>query len=468
MPALLLYLVKANGALVLFGLAYYVVLRRLTFYTLNRAFLLFALLFSAAYPLLDIGQLFARQQELGATLQLIAPDWQALAVPTPTGFDYWQLLVSVYWVGMGLMAARLLGQLASLYRLHRTSPPAQVLGMRVRRLSGDLNPFSFGQTIYLNPEQHRPEELPMILQHEQVHVSQGHTLDVLLAQAQVVAFWFNPAAWLLKQAIQENLEFVTDRKVLQTGLDSRAYQYSLVRLNGLAQSSSLVNNFNFLTLKNRIAMINKKRSSAVHLLSYALLLPLVAGLAIACSQPQVEPRKPDASTTVVIASNQKDARTQNHLPDNLLYFVDGQEVSKEKLTQMDPAHIASMNVLKGEAFQKAFGSTAAGVVSVITKGNENSESVLNFNQKYGISLQPAASKAGATQVTIKGTAGDHSTDASLANSLIVIDGQEATNEALRAISPERIESVKVYKGEAAEKEFGAKGKNGVIVVATKK
>ncbi|GAB2461084.1 hypothetical protein GCM10011375_11940 [Hymenobacter qilianensis] len=55
MTALLLYLLKANGALLLFAGLYYVGLRRLTFYTLNRAYLLFALLFSALYSALDVG-----------------------------------------------------------------------------------------------------------------------------------------------------------------------------------------------------------------------------------------------------------------------------------------------------------------------------------------------------------------------------------------------------------------------------
>ena len=52
MAVLLLYLLKANVVLVLFAVAYYGLLRRLTFFGLNRAYLLLALLFAAVYPAL--------------------------------------------------------------------------------------------------------------------------------------------------------------------------------------------------------------------------------------------------------------------------------------------------------------------------------------------------------------------------------------------------------------------------------
>ena len=54
MEALLTYWLKANVVLALFAGAYYVLLRHLTFFGLNRAYLLFAVLFAAVYPLLPM------------------------------------------------------------------------------------------------------------------------------------------------------------------------------------------------------------------------------------------------------------------------------------------------------------------------------------------------------------------------------------------------------------------------------
>jgi hypothetical protein len=67
------YLFQAN--LALFYLAYRLVLRRLTFYGLNRLFLAFGILFSAAYPGIDLSGLSGQYPQAGLS------GWVALATP---------------------------------------------------------------------------------------------------------------------------------------------------------------------------------------------------------------------------------------------------------------------------------------------------------------------------------------------------------------------------------------------------
>ena len=188
MPALLLYLLQANAALLLFAAAYYLVLRRLTFFALNRAYLLFALGFAALYPALDWAALLPREAALlPAGLPVVGAAWPLpTAGPTPAPPPVWDWLLVIYAVGTATMLVRLLGQLLSWYRLHRAARPATVADYRVRHLAEAVSPFSFWQTIYVHPEQHPPAELRLILRHEQVHVRQWHTLDVLLAQLALV------------------------------------------------------------------------------------------------------------------------------------------------------------------------------------------------------------------------------------------------------------------------------------------
>ncbi|MBC7689535.1 MAG: N-acetylmuramoyl-L-alanine amidase [Aquabacterium sp.] len=52
--------------------------------------------------------------------------------------------------------------------------------------------------------------------------------------------------------------------------------------------------------------------------------------------------------------------------------------------------------------------------------------------------------------------------------LIIVDGKPITNDALKKIKPDYIATVNVFKDEAAITAYGDKGKNGVIVVTTKK
>ena len=52
--------------------------------------------------------------------------------------------------------------------------------------------------------------------------------------------------------------------------------------------------------------------------------------------------------------------------------------------------------------------------------------------------------------------------------LFIIDGKETKEEILEDLSPDKIQSMNVLKGETATKKYGDKGKNGVIEITTKK
>ncbi|MBF8964712.1 M56 family metallopeptidase [Pontibacter sp. FD36] len=283
MPDLLLYLLKANVALVLFYLAYYLVLRKLTFYHLNRLFLVFGILFSAVYPLVDLTELFSKHEELAVvqSYAVVIPAWTPSAIPQEaSAFDYWLIPVGLFWLGCGLMLLRLLVQFVSLYKIHRASVPASYQGVDFRKVSGISEAFSFWKTIYLNPAQHQSPELESILRHEQIHVNGWHTLDVLLAELSTVFYWFNPGVWLMKKAMKENLEFIADQHVVNAGVDRVAYQYLLLKVVGATQPQ-LANQFNFPLLKRRIAMMNKMPTSKANRLRLLVVLPLVTVLLVA-------------------------------------------------------------------------------------------------------------------------------------------------------------------------------------------
>lgn len=224
MPALFLYLFKVNVALVLFCLAYRFLLRPLTFYLLNRFFLVFGIVFSLAYPFVDVSRVLRQNQELNGRFAAIALDWEAVELPAHAQLSaFWQFLIIFFWAGVLLMICRLLSQLFSLYQIHRHSSSASYHGFYYRQVKESVNPFSFWQTVYLNPTQHQSKQLISILRHEHIHVRHWHTLDVLLGEVNTIVCWFNPAAWLLKQAVKENLEFLTDQEMLQSGVNSQAY-----------------------------------------------------------------------------------------------------------------------------------------------------------------------------------------------------------------------------------------------------
>jgi bla regulator protein BlaR1 len=275
MPELFTILIKVNIALVLFCAGYFLVLRKLTFYTLNRVYLITAIVFSSVYPFIDLSVLAQRHQEIVAPVQNVVVMWQVPAQNFVKQAAYWNWLEILFWAGAALFALRLLFQLVSLYKIYRRSTAGQINGQTVRVVKADISPFSFWQSIYINPEKLSSTDLKNIMEHEQVHVSEWHTLDVLLTEISVIFYWFNPGIWMIKRAVRENIEFITDRKILQKGLDSKAYQYSLLNITFNQPAPAITSNFNFSTLKKRIQMMNAKRSSNLNLTRYAFLMPVV-------------------------------------------------------------------------------------------------------------------------------------------------------------------------------------------------
>jgi len=382
MTAPLLYLLKVNVALLLFAAVYYGLLRRLTFFGLTRAYLVLALGFAVAYPAVELPAWPGSSTALPVALAGLVPTSAvAPTVAAPAAaFDWSRAAELAYVAGVVVLLGRLLLQLLAVRRLHRTSRPAQLQGQQFRQLDSEAGPFSFWQTIYLHPERHPAPELAAVLRHEQVHVRQWHTLDVLLAQLVLAVAWLNPAAWLLRRAVLDNLEYLADASALQTGLDRRAYQYSLLRLSHALPPTPLVSHFTFLTLKNRIAMMNTPASAAAQRVRYLLAAPLALGLLLGFGGAQA---RPAAS-----------ALMQSPSLGPSVYYLDGQLASKAAVDQLDPKSIAFVNVLPEETARKVFGQGSGGVVVVVTTQNQNSAAVTALNEKIArvAPLVPGTSK----------------------------------------------------------------------------
>jgi len=161
MPHLFILLLKINLVLLLFAATYYLVLRRLTFYVLNRCFLVLGIVFSTAYPFIDLTDFF-HKQEVGNKVVAYLPQLnQTASELVPTGFfiNNWPILSGLFYLGVLLMTIRLAIQFISLYKIHKKSNPNTVANYKVRTLEESVSPFSFWQTIYVNPSLHNDKEL---------------------------------------------------------------------------------------------------------------------------------------------------------------------------------------------------------------------------------------------------------------------------------------------------------------------
>lgn len=278
---------------------------------LNRCFLVLGIVFSTAYPFIDLTEFFHRQEIQSNVVTYLPQLNQTASELVPTGFfiNNWPILSALFYLGVLLMTIRLGVQFFSLYKIHRKSKPGTVANYNVRLLNESVSPFSFWQTVYVNPTLHSDCELDTILAHEMVHVKQWHSLDIILAELSVVFYWFNPGVWLMKKAVKENLEFITDQNILKKGMDRKVYQYSLLGVGQLTPSTAIVNNFNLSDLKKRIQMMNAKRSSKLTLSRYLFALPvlLMTTLAFTISKKELKQHLPILSKMVTIAEEEVSA-----------------------------------------------------------------------------------------------------------------------------------------------------------------
>lgn len=290
----MLYLLQVNVGLILFYALYKLVCTRDTFFRSRRFILIVSLVLPFILPFIDVREwLESRDRMIMLThfdYSAVLPEIVVGSEAVETGnrvFVLSEWIGYLYLAGVVVLLVRLAVQAFSLYRLIVRMPEKEINGVRIKCLNDPSGPFSFFGWIFMNPAAVKEDEISEILTHEMAHVKQHHSVDVLLAEMVSICCWMNPFAWLLKREVRLNLEFLADRKVMEAGFATKSYQYHLL---GLAYNHKygLSNNFNFSHLKQRIIMMNKKKSNATGHIKYALfVLPaftlLVAGN-ISCSQ----------------------------------------------------------------------------------------------------------------------------------------------------------------------------------------
>lgn len=115
-------------------------------------------------------------------------------------------------------------------------------------------------------------------------------------------------------------------------------------------------------------MMNKKQSPLKYVTRYAVLVPLIATPILAFTACSEEPNLDDTNRNV-----QAQTSAQVKTPDALVYYLDGKEVTKAAVENLDPKEIQSMEVFKGENAIKAYGDKGAnGVIEIKTKNNQGS------------------------------------------------------------------------------------------------
>ena len=324
----LLYLIESGICLTLLFGVYLVFFRKETYFGFNRLYLLLIMGFSLLIPLIhvsvtlkdtsaiedsvrEIGRFrnfysqliamtdprFADQNKSSVYDEWFAGDGSSDLLSSGSGqlnaqpgnqtisdtsrpSDYRQghiswisIILMVYLAGIALFLFRLVSLVIWLSKTIKQNIRINNKDFTVVQLKEEMPPFSFFRYVFVNRDLYNDNDLEKILAHEQIHIRHLHSLDLLFAQGMSLFQWFNPLAWYLQKAIKTNHEYIADRQTVDRGFELFDYQYLLLSQLISIRSVELVNNFNVLSIKKRIAMMNKMKSGFSAKLKVLLVVP---------------------------------------------------------------------------------------------------------------------------------------------------------------------------------------------------
>lgn len=254
------YLLLVNVYLLLFYGFYVLLLRRETFFQLNRIYLVAGAALSFFIPLIQsdwVKNLFITQQVQYTIYSSPVMFYQFKPI-VHTQITFGQVGTVVYLAGIVLLSAKLIWQL--------------IIVNREIALPQQTTSYSFFKKISL------AGNLPnrdVISAHEHAHAREWHSADILMMELIMIINWFNPVVYFYRFAIKHIHEFIADRQALRSGTDKADYALLLLSQTFDAPPHRLVNPFfNHSLLKQRIIMLQKNRSNRAALIKYGFSAPL--------------------------------------------------------------------------------------------------------------------------------------------------------------------------------------------------
>ncbi len=290
MTPFILYFIKVNVALAVLYLFYKLLFSKDTFFGLRRLMLILIYITAFTYPLFKFSSRIITDsgsvtgQVINTLYKKVLPEITVFgnATTEPTAYSWvMMLLAGIYITGVIFLSMRTLMEIRKTGTILRRSKKTEIDGIRVCLADTEQEPYSFFKWIYIYPDRHSAKEMKEILIHEQTHVRELHSADILLAQIAIIICWINPFAWLIRSEIRINHEYLADRKVIANGYDKKTYQYHLLGLEHTQlAAANLYNNFSVLPLKNRIKMLNRKRTRNIMRSKYLMFIPVAALLVL--------------------------------------------------------------------------------------------------------------------------------------------------------------------------------------------
>lgn len=338
MVAFLIYLLKSSFCLTLLYGFYKLLCASTTRFSLNRWVLVGGMLTCLLLPFVSleleheplVQSPFILMEEWKQPVDVVSASASGMVEITQKEANYWGWLVLsmvVYLSGCAFILLQWVVGYIRLFRWISRQEYKECNGFRWVLYDIPVRPFSWGTYIVMNSQEY--EEYSPVRLHEEMHCRYGHCYDNLLIQFILIFHWWNPLVWKLRYELNGVHEYQADEGVLNQGIDVKTYQLLLVRKAVGSRLYSMACGFTHSSLKKRISMMSKRRTSKWVRLRVLLAVPLAAGVVYAFARPEVKETVADYGSALQTKNQGKEKSgyaVQQQNADNLML----DHVSSEK------------------------------------------------------------------------------------------------------------------------------------------
>ena len=441
------YIIDVSIAITIFYLAYFLLFSKVKMFVFNRIYLVTSMLISFIIPFIPFTEhiIMPATEAIVSTAPVSVSDLTPLSAKASFFFSWQQLL---YIFGLSSFLVILItGHIKVLIIIGKSSRQS-LYGHSVLVTQKDIPPFTYFNKLIIPSKIINTPHIQSVIYHEDIHKKELHCIDILLMEIMFLFQWFNPFAWLMRKAVRDNLEFLTDEKV--TGIiDKNEYQLGIVSLAGKNTFYTFPSLSNQSQLKKRIIMMTKNKQSRFQWIRTLAIIPMLALMTVTLSGREIQVIVPEASNlnTTEDKTIKGTVTDENGQPViNAIIMLKGSKTGT--VTKTDGTYSLS-NIPNGS-------------VLLFQMFNYDSKEVAVNNQNViNVQLKKSTSDAVSDDKSIEFDAKKYD------KHYFIIDGK-AYKEVPKEIKQTDIAFVDVYKGQVAIDQLGEESKNGLVIITTKK
>ena len=271
------YLIKSSACLAVFMLFYKLFLEKESMHVFKRFYLLISLLISIGIPFITFTQFI--EVPVKPNDFIISNSTNPTTIQEESINNFPLILWSIYVLGVVVFSLKFIFNLSKILKKIKQNPKLKTQKSIHVLLEELIVPHTFLSYIFLNKTHFETRKIPAeVLIHEEAHVIQKHSLDILYIELFQIIFWFNPLIYILKKSIKLNHEFLADQEVIKKGVTLSKYQQMLLAFSSNALEPQLATAINYSSIKKRFTVMKTSSSKTRIWIRSLVLLPLLAML----------------------------------------------------------------------------------------------------------------------------------------------------------------------------------------------